>query len=133
MSESIDFPFPFIVHDGAEAVVTYLASGGDVNRQDFTPVIGDGRSMLHEAAAGGLLDIVKLLIEHGANVNLLSLSLQSPLWEACNAGQTEVALYLISAGANVNSRNVGGYTPYGRVLRSEPVLCNVLLAAGAIL
>jgi ankyrin repeat protein len=122
-----------LVHEGTDAIVKYLASGGDVNYQDFTPVLGDGRSMLHEAAVSGLMDVVKLLLSQGAKINLLSLSLQSPLWEACNADQTEVALYLLSAGADVNSRNVGGYTPYGRIPGTNTVLINALLSAGATL
>ena len=133
INESAHSSIVYLVHNGIGAVENYIDSGGDVNYQDFFPVLGDGRSMLHEAASGGLLDVVKLLLSRGADINLLSLSLQSPIWEACSADETESALYLISAGADVNSRNVGGYTPLGRVPGTNAVLIDAMRSAGATL
>ena len=131
ISEGDGVMSPELVHKGVAIVQEALAMGLDVNFQDQQPVLGDGRSLLHEAACCGLHDVAKFLLKQGANVNILSHSLQSPLWEACNADQTEMAIFLISKGADLNIRNIGGYTALGRVSTTNSLLIDALQNAGA--
>jgi ankyrin repeat protein len=58
-----------------------------------------GLTPLHLAAGEGHLDIVKLLLEHGADINARSAFRVTPLALAARDRQTEVAAFLISKGA----------------------------------
>jgi ankyrin repeat protein len=69
----------------------------DVNKVD---VLCD--PALHTAARHGYLEIVQYLIEHGADVNLLSSSNYTPLYCAAESGELEVIKYLVQHGADVN-------------------------------
>ncbi len=64
-----------------------------------------------EAASGGYSDIVKLLIDHGANVNAKSSVGNTALTYACCGGYEEVVRILLEAGADVEHQNENGHTP----------------------
>jgi ankyrin repeat protein len=59
------------------------------------------------ACAGGFLDVAKILIASGANVNL---GQSTPLMEASQEGHTELVQYLIDIGAHVHQRTLAGDT-----------------------
>ena len=59
---------------------------------------------LHSAVANKRVDIVKLLIERGADVNSTQADDFTPLHEAAQNGMLDVARWLIERGANVNPR-----------------------------
>jgi ankyrin repeat protein len=72
-------------------------------------------SGLYLASYFGRLDIVKYLVEHGANVNQADIYNRTPLMMACCNQEfrpevrgarpyTQIAKYLIDHGANVNAR-----------------------------
>lgn len=75
-----------------------LAWGVNVNRNHFftreTPLI--------EAAANGHVDVVNLLIENGADVNLKGEAWYGPLHSASANGHIEVVKILLENGADVN-------------------------------
>ena len=64
-----------------------------------------------EAASGGYADIVKLLIDHGANVNAKSSVGNTALTYACCGGYEDVVKILLDAGADVEHQNENGHTP----------------------
>lgn len=66
---------------------------------------------LHSAAYDGHVEMIKLLISRGTNVNLLNHDNSTPLHVAAMEGRLEVAKLLISKGAKVNVRNYDDYTP----------------------
>jgi hypothetical protein len=78
-----------------------VENGADVNAVDE-----GGESALHSAARG-FADCVKLLIQHGANVNQSSVSKTTPLWWAYFWNDIDSAELLINSGADVNARNLG--------------------------
>lgn len=59
---------------------------------------------LHSAVANKRVDIVKLLIDHGADVNSTQADDFTPLHEAAQNGLLDVAQWLIERGAHVNPR-----------------------------
>ena len=73
---------------------------------------GDGRAALHWAAALGHLDMVKLLCENGADVNLMGSHGWAPLHSAIQGGQTEMVEYLIDhTDVNVELPRFDGFKP----------------------
>lgn len=54
------------------------------------------------ACLNGKLDVVKLLIKSGANVNAINKDGYSPLFVACENGYDNIVQFLLSAGADVN-------------------------------
>lgn len=81
----------------------------DVNDQDNA-----GNSALHEAALNGHLSIVKLLISHGANVNIQSYEMfkDTPLVDASANGHLDIVRYLLRHGADPTIPNAKGLTAY---------------------
>eukprot|EP00094_Tigriopus_californicus_P009181 TCALIF_08851-PA protein Name:"Similar to Ankrd17 Ankyrin repeat domain-containing protein 17 (Mus musculus)" AED:0.38 eAED:0.38 QI:0/0.53/0.37/0.75/1/1/16/0/2553 len=87
---------------------------------------------LMEAASAGHLDIVKLLINHGANVNAQSQSGNTPLMHACAGGHEAVVKALLDAGANVEDHNENGHTPLMEAASAGHVkVARILLSFGA--
>ena len=66
---------------------------------------------LMEAASVGHVDIVKLLLAHGADVNAQSSSGNTPLMYACAGGHEAVVKALLEGGSNVEDHNENGHTP----------------------
>ena len=82
---------------------------------DYTPLM--------EAAMNGHLDIVKLLIHHGADVNAQSSCGNTPLMLACANGHEQVVKYLLKFGANVEDHNENGHTPLMEAASAGHVGC----------
>ena len=64
-----------------------------------------GWTALHEACNHGFLDIVKVLIEHGADVNVHGLEGDTPLHDAAANGHEEITIVLIQSGGNPEAEN----------------------------
>jgi hypothetical protein len=105
------------------AVRQLLAAGAAVNAQD-----ANGLTALFSA---GNVDIAKVLIEHGADVNATSRQGIRPLMEAARYSLPVVQL-LIANGAAVNARDEGGQTALvGAILKWRPDIVRALVSAGA--
>jgi len=90
-------------------VAQQLVAGVDIN------YIGGefACSALHTAAERGRVEIAKLLIEAGADVNIQRFrSLEVPLHSAAEHGHVEIARLLIKAGADVNAADFHGELPW---------------------
>jgi ankyrin repeat protein len=72
-----------------QAVGELLRSSADVNQEDE-----QGWTALSYAAGRGDLDMVKMLVEHGANVFKVDNSQRTPYAIALAAGRADVAAYL---------------------------------------
>jgi ankyrin repeat protein len=63
-----------------------------------------GSSPLFQASKYGHAEVVKLLIENGANVNYKSSGNVTALWEASWLGHADVVRLLLDKGADVNTK-----------------------------
>jgi len=87
---------------------TLLLAGADPNARD--PILG--LTVSHDAARDGYLDTLRVLVENGADVNLLDNKGNLPLHLAAQGGCLDVVQYLVSyCNTQPFLRNAKGQTP----------------------
>lgn len=96
----------FLGHLGC--VQRLLSAGSEVNsasrnNQQVMP--------LHSAVAANSLEIVRRLLEHGADVNAVQADGFTPLHGAAHNGNREMVELLLKYGADKTARTSGGKTP----------------------
>jgi ankyrin repeat protein len=88
--------------------------------------------ILLAAACGGIEDIVRFLLEHGAETDVRDGNLWTPLHRTIEGGYATVASLLIKHGADVNAKDDMGRTPLHHATRVGNIaLAKVLLDNGA--
>ena len=70
----------------------------------------DGATPLYKACQDGNLDIVRLLLKHGAQVDQVDANSMTALWVACHQGRQDLAKVLLEAKADP-TRKVQEWTP----------------------
>ncbi|CAF0925813.1 unnamed protein product [Didymodactylos carnosus] len=73
---------------------------------DYDGLLVEGASPLWCAAASGYMNIVKLLMDHGAQVNHLTRNHSTPLMAACFDGNFDIVKYLVENGAILDIKNI---------------------------
>ena len=95
----------------------------------------DGFTALHLAVFAEQAGAARLLIEHGADVNVRStgpIARVPPLGTAAFVGSTPLARLLLDAGADVDGRGEGGFTALHAAVQSgNEELVRLLLERGA--
>lgn len=103
----------------------HITNLNKVNRDGETP-------LMSAAWDEENLDVMRLLITAGADVNMVDELGESALSTACNEGNTEAAKLLVGAGADVNVANDEGHTSLmSAAMWSDAELVEILLKAGA--
>ncbi|XP_066252742.1 ankyrin repeat domain-containing protein 17 isoform X3 [Euwallacea similis] len=93
-----------------------LKGGADIELGASTPLM--------EASQEGHLELVRFLLEYGANVNAVTQTNDTALTYACENGHTDVAELLIQYGADIEHESEGGRTPLMKACRAGH-LCTV--------
>ena len=96
-----------------EVVDVLLQFGAEIDKKGTVSVRGDSRSgatALWCASRWGHYNIVKLLVDNCANINLPADSGSTPLRPACNNGKFDIVRYLVEHGADVNAADSNGHT-----------------------
>lgn len=121
---------------GHAEMVEYLIKvcGADVEKRGLYEV-PDDRSVhfvtpLWCAAVSGKLNVIKVLVENGANVNAASDSGSTPVRSACFMTHMEIVKYLVAHGADILKPNYNGGTCLINSVQSAS-LCQLLLQNGA--
>ncbi len=86
-------------------VSTLIKSGADLDEKDI-----DGYTALHHAAMAGHTEVVRLLIENGADLKAERNGF-IPLHSAAYRGQVNVVRILLASGSEVNVKTDFGHTP----------------------
>ena len=111
-SENGQITTPLIIacRNGEEKVVSILLSKFKINLEQtgtvkFDGFVLEGATALWCAAGAGHLGIVKLLLEHGADVNHATKTNSTPLRAACFDGRLDVVQCLVENGADISIPN----------------------------
>ena len=98
----------FVRDNKPETVKSLLKTGHyDVDERDY---INDQRTLLITASYEGFTEVVRILLHHGANVNLFDDLGRTALMQTCFKGHYEIAEELLNNGAFVNMQSTTGYT-----------------------
>ena len=115
----------------SQAARLLLNKGAPVNARSTNAM---ANTPLHAAAAGGNTAIVKLLLDFGANANLLQHGGFTPLHAAAQMGDVEMARALVGAGANVSARAENQQRPIDlAMLKAHQAMVEFLESNGASL
>lgn len=68
-----------------------------------------GESAIHIAAGFGRLEVIEILISHGANLGQLDNLGDSPITWAARQGHPDVIKFLVSQGVHLNQQNKVGF------------------------
>ena len=120
-------------HDKEEAVKVLLEAGADMMARDNV-----GRTCIHLAAFKNNINIIRLLVSKGMDVNIqTSISGHTPLHMVCmvspSNNKVETARVLLELGADINAQDGMGNTPLHQACRDRmnPGLIRFLIANGA--
>ena len=91
------------LHGLAERLIAKLPQAIDFRGPAGTP--------LHISVQEGHMNVIKLLLAHGADINSLAADNSTPLHIALQQGHLEIANLLLNSGAEVNSQEQSGLTP----------------------
>jgi cytohesin len=124
-------PLHEAVRNNRKEIVEFLiAQGANVNARD-----GSGETALYQAAHMGYLELCKLLINNGADLNISTFKItmgHSPLYIAIRNRHADVAELLITSGADVNKKNKFGESPMDMAIHAKlQNIVNLLIEHGA--
>lgn len=120
--------------EGKEQLVNFFLDEGVSVKSRELPSgdLGGEKTALHLAACHGHMNIVTILLNHGADVNQFDSTLRRPLHDAALNGATEMIAVLLENGALVNTRDETSYQPLHLASRSGSCeAVRLLLVAGA--
>ncbi|KAH8592058.1 ankyrin repeat-containing domain protein [Bisporella sp. PMI_857] len=86
---------------GQIKVVKGLLAQPDIDL-DFRDMKAGGNTALHDACENGHLDIIKLLLDHGATIDILNNNDETPFHLAASAKDLHVVKFLENQGADIN-------------------------------
>ena len=105
-----------------------IALGADKDSQDP----GSGVRPMHDAARGGQVEVVRVLIALGANKEAQTYEDARPLHDAANNGHVEVVRVLVATGADYEAPGPNGNRPlHIAAAQGHLEVVRVLIAAGA--
>jgi ankyrin repeat protein len=118
--------------NGNYEILTWIINMANMSGYDINDVelYNNGfkvyKSLLVDNIIKGRDEIVKILINSGANLNLQDNNGYTPLMYACKANNLELVMELIKKGADLNLQNNNGHTALMMVYRHGSTYCKVV-------
>jgi len=106
------------------AVQVLLSRGAEVDQTDKSRF---ANTALDAAVAGGHTEVVKVLLDHHASVNVRSAGGTTPLQKAAQNGNLEVCKLLLEKGADLAARDDAGKTPLAYAIEGKHEAVALLL------
>jgi len=105
-----------------DSIIKFLKTGKLVDVEQFLNTTPDllewGWTPLHWAADAARIELVQLLLEHGADANVRDRYGATPLFNATEH-TSELVLVLLNAGADINSQDDAGKTPLHQIAEDD--------------
>lgn len=118
-----------------ERVLALLKSDHSQVHAVYSDSIPD--TALHAASGSGRIDLIEILLQYGADVNVRGDLGRTPLHSAAHQGQVEAARLLLKRGADIEAKDELGMTPLLTAASGREPECldlaNLLLDQGAYL
>ena len=95
-------------------IIQHISAGTDVNEVNNS----NGQIALHYASTHNHLQIIKMLIDNNANINLKDKIGMTPLHLTALGGHREATKLIINSGALLNLVNIYGETPLDVTLKN---------------
>ncbi len=114
-----------IDQDNTNAVRAHMESGTDPDKTFIPPGLPfAGASALHVAVLKDNREIVQILLDNGADIDMQASDefKGSPLEWAAFFGIKDMAVFLVESGADINSRNAYGTTPLDATSSDNPFI-----------
>lgn len=114
-----------------ERGIWYAAFNGDLNKvqslidqarqakEVVTAPDNSGYTALHYAARNGYVDICKLLLQHGADIDAQTKSAATPLHKAAASGKISTVNFLLRNGARLDAQDVDGETVLHKAIQNK--------------
>ena len=114
-----------IDQENIDVVRAHMASGTNPDKTFIPPGLPfAGASALHIAVLKDNSEIVQVLLDNGADIDIKALDefKGSPLEWAAFFGIKDMAVFLVESGADINSRNAYGTTPLDATSSDNPFI-----------
>ncbi|KAJ5076860.1 serine/threonine-protein kinase sty13 [Anaeramoeba ignava] len=116
-----------IWNDDLKEIQKLISSGEDINkRSEFS-----GQTPIYLALQKNKKEIVRYLVENGANLNIIDNNGLTPLMIAVDSESHDMVEFLLSYGANVDAVNEYGETCLHKVIDQNSKISYILLSYGA--
>ncbi|EER13400.1 ankyrin repeat domain containing protein [Perkinsus marinus ATCC 50983] len=124
---------------GGETALFSAVRGGHLYKAEFLLDNGAavdkevwGRTALHEAVRVGAVDLMRLLLKHGANPNLIAKNGQTALHFAAVNGHPGAVELLVEEGVNLNAEDTLGWSAlHWAAYKGHSNIVDLLLEHGA--
>jgi len=121
-----------------ETALSYAAREGRTDVFENLVVAGartdvnfEGHTLLHEAASGGSMPIISVLVRKGLEISAVDWMGLSPIWYAVSQGRAEAAEYFLAEGADWKLKPWRAASAFPKMREGFDLVCQAEATMGA--